>query len=152
MNPKSSIPTGWKWCADIHTHTHTNTQAHTAVVCSSCSVSYIYLHVCMCRNDARLYTISYYTYAMRGLAQNEHAGLVYECASTRCAIQTGDDALRLYDMNGAHDEKWTDLLNVFWFFLAYSVIYTHTRIMTLTCIHAHTHTYTPTSVYTCMCV
>ena len=67
-----------------------------------------------------LYTISFFTYAVRGLAINEQYGLVYECDTGSCPYQTGYQVLALYDMQGPYSERWTDVENLVWFFIAFT--------------------------------
>jgi ABC-type multidrug transport system ATPase subunit/ABC-type multidrug transport system permease subunit len=69
-----------------------------------------------------LYYISFFTYALRGLAINEQTGLIYQCnnEATSCPYQTGYEVLGLYDMQGSYDSRWTDVKNLVWFFIAFS--------------------------------
>ena len=68
-----------------------------------------------------LYTISFFTYAVRGLSINEQYGLVYECdQGSGCPYQTGYEVLGLYDMQGSYSERWTDVENLVWFFIAFT--------------------------------
>ena len=68
-----------------------------------------------------LYTISFFTYAIRGLSINEQTGLEYECPTTGpCPFATGYEVLGLYDMQGPYSERWTDVRNLVWFFIAFN--------------------------------
>ena len=68
-----------------------------------------------------LYTISFFTYAVRALSINEQYGLVYECdVSSGCPYQTGYQVLGLYDMQGSWSERTTDVENLVWFFIAFT--------------------------------
>ena len=68
-----------------------------------------------------LYTISFFTYAIRGLAINEQTGLEYECPSGTCPFRTGYDVLGIYDMQGPYSERWDDVEKLVWFFIAFNV-------------------------------
>ena len=82
-----------------------------------------------------LYTISYFTYALRGLAISEQYGLQYECDAASCPYQTGYEVLGLYDMQDSLDSRWTDVQNLVWFFIAFSA---GTAFMYLTWQWSHT--------------
>jgi len=73
-----------------------------------------------------LYYGSFFTYALRGIAINEHESLAFSCSSseaiatdannnTICAFQTGNDVLELYDME-------TDSSSFKWQLLSYQII------------------------------
>ena len=69
-----------------------------------------------------LHTISPFTYVIRALSINEQTGLVYDCPAppSACPFPTGYDVLGLYDMQGPYSERWTDVENLVWFFIAFN--------------------------------
>ena len=58
-------------------------------------------------------------FSIRALAINEQTGLVYECPDNgSCPYKTGYEVLGIYDMQGPYSERWTDVENLVWFFIA----------------------------------
>jgi hypothetical protein len=92
-----------------------------------------------------LNTISFETYAFKGLAVNELYDLTWTCEPyetllpelTTCQLVDGHDALKLYDMDvGSESDKWGLTLSLFYFYCTQSpphLLLAHRTISHSTC-------------------
>ncbi len=69
-----------------------------------------------------VYVISWFTYALRGLAKNDLTGIVHACTPSivdTCRFTTGEQALEvLYEIDVSID-KWDDILSLFYFWITF---------------------------------